>query len=87
MALAVMPPDERQGSESDFKPNLVNSVCYLVQQGVQLATFGVNYVGHPFNTGARAHMGGAACARQGRQQAACGRLRALTGECARVTRC
>jgi cation-transporting ATPase 13A1 len=43
--------DEKQDSESDFKPNLVNSVCYLVQQIVQLTTFGVNYVGHPFNTG------------------------------------
>eukprot|EP00775_Hariotina_reticulata_P005162 gene5162-5400_t len=50
-ALAVMPVDEKQDSESDFKPNLVNSVCYLVQQIVQLTTFAVNYVGHPFMTG------------------------------------
>lgn len=27
-----MPKDEAQDSESDFKPNLVNSVCYLVEQ-------------------------------------------------------
>eukprot|EP00879_Flechtneria_rotunda_P011646 GHRR01012166.1.p1 GENE.GHRR01012166.1~~GHRR01012166.1.p1 ORF type:complete len:806 (+),score=277.48 GHRR01012166.1:722-3139(+) len=50
-ALAVMPQDERQESDAEFKPNLVNSVCYLVEQIVQLTTFAVNYVGHPFNTG------------------------------------
>jgi hypothetical protein len=27
-----MPEEEAQDSESDFKPNLVNSVCYLVEQ-------------------------------------------------------
>jgi hypothetical protein len=27
-----MPTDEAQDSEADFKPNLVNSVCYLVEQ-------------------------------------------------------
>jgi hypothetical protein len=30
-ALSHMPPGERQGSDSEFKPNLVNTVCYLVQ--------------------------------------------------------
>ncbi|KAF8062935.1 PDR2 [Scenedesmus sp. PABB004] len=50
LALGAMPPAEAQGSESDFAPNLVNSVCYLVQQAMQLTTFAVNYVGHPFNT-------------------------------------
>jgi cation-transporting ATPase 13A1 len=45
-----MPSEEKQDSESDFAPNLVNSICYLVQQIVQLTTFAVNYVGHPFNT-------------------------------------
>jgi cation-transporting ATPase 13A1 len=45
-----MPSNEKQDSESDFAPNLVNSICYLVQQIVQLTTFAVNYVGHPFNT-------------------------------------
>lgn len=99
-----MSPDEALDSEADFKPNLVNSVCYLVEQvgaliqilllppawqcqiclgglnsllphhplsdeslpcaqpsppqppplhnqpqTVQLTTFAVNYVGHPFN--------------------------------------
>uniref|UniRef100_A0A383WJ86 Cation-transporting ATPase n=1 Tax=Tetradesmus obliquus TaxID=3088 RepID=A0A383WJ86_TETOB len=50
MALAVMPAEEKQDTESDFAPNLVNSICYLVQQIVQLTTFAVNYVGYPFNT-------------------------------------
>jgi cation-transporting ATPase 13A1 len=40
-----MPSDDRQDSESDFKPNLVNSCCWLVEQTVQLTTFAVNYVG------------------------------------------
>lgn len=31
-ALAAMPADDKQDSDSDFKPNLVNSVCYLVEQ-------------------------------------------------------
>ena len=44
-SLAAMPPDDRLDSESDFKPNLVNSCCYLVEQTVQLTTFAVNYVG------------------------------------------
>jgi cation-transporting ATPase 13A1 len=30
-ALSHMPEEERQGSDSEFKPNLVNTVCYLVQ--------------------------------------------------------
>jgi hypothetical protein len=31
-ALATMSSEEAQASDSDFKPNLVNSVCYLVEQ-------------------------------------------------------
>eukprot|EP00798_Chlamydomonas_sp_ICE-L_P019150 gene19150-25760_t len=50
LAMAEMPPGERLSSESEFKPNLVNSVCYLVEAVVQLSTFTVNYVGHPFNS-------------------------------------
>ncbi|GFR45828.1 hypothetical protein Agub_g7192, partial [Astrephomene gubernaculifera] len=50
MALAAMPSGERLSSEAEFKPNLVNTVCYLVQAVVQMMTFAVNYVGHPFNT-------------------------------------
>lgn len=56
-AVAVMPEEQRQDSESDFKPNLVNSVCYLVEQIVQLGTFAVNYVGHPFNSSLRENNG------------------------------
>lgn len=48
-AVAAMPPEHALDSDADFKPNLVNSVCYLVEQTVQLTTFAVNYVGHPFN--------------------------------------
>ncbi|KAG2431042.1 hypothetical protein HYH02_013473 [Chlamydomonas schloesseri] len=50
MALAAMPETDRLGSESEFKPNLVNTVCYIVQAVVQMMTFAVNYVGHPFNS-------------------------------------
>ncbi|GLC43701.1 hypothetical protein PLESTB_000409700 [Pleodorina starrii] len=50
LSVAAMPEGERLSSESEFKPNLVNSVCYLVQAVVQMMTFAVNYVGHPFNT-------------------------------------
>jgi manganese-transporting P-type ATPase len=42
--------DDAQTVEAEFKPNLVNTVCYLVQSAVQLITFVVNYVGHPFQT-------------------------------------
>ena len=44
-----MPPGEKQAPDAVFEPNLVNSVCYLVQAVVQLTTFAVNYVGQPFN--------------------------------------
>ncbi|KAG2425295.1 hypothetical protein HXX76_013876 [Chlamydomonas incerta] len=50
MALSEMPATDRLGSESEFKPNLVNTVCYIVQAVVQMMTFAVNYVGHPFNS-------------------------------------
>ena len=41
--------DHVQKPDTDFEPNLVNTVCFLVQWVVQLTTFGVNYMGHPFN--------------------------------------
>lgn len=41
--------DHIQKPDTDFEPNLVNTVCFLVQWVVQLTTFGVNYLGHPFN--------------------------------------
>lgn len=36
LALASMPSGERLTSESEFKPNLVNTVCYVVQAVVQV---------------------------------------------------
>ena len=36
--------------EVEFQPNLVNTVCWLVQTAVGLLTFAVNYVGHPHQT-------------------------------------
>lgn len=34
-----MPVEDRQGSEGEFKPNLVNSCCYLVELSVQVGAF------------------------------------------------
>ncbi len=45
--------DEVQEPNADFKPNLVNTVCFLVQFIIQLITFGVNYQGPPFNASIR----------------------------------
>lgn len=42
-----------QEPNADFKPNLVNTVCFLVQFIIQLITFGVNYQGPPFNASIR----------------------------------
>jgi cation-transporting ATPase 13A1 len=42
--------EERLGAEGEFKPNLVNTVCFLVQNAMQLITFAVNYIGEPFQT-------------------------------------
>jgi cation-transporting ATPase 13A1 len=36
LALKEMPAEDRLPSEGEFKPNLVNSVCYLVELGVQV---------------------------------------------------
>lgn len=36
VALREMPPSDRLSTESEFKPNLVNSVCYLVEAAVQV---------------------------------------------------
>lgn len=36
LSLASMPEGERLSSDSEFKPNLVNTVCYLVQAVVQV---------------------------------------------------
>ncbi|KAJ6697578.1 hypothetical protein OIU85_003904 [Salix viminalis] len=42
-------PDECIEPDSEFHPNLVNTVSYMVSMMLQLATFAVNYIGHPFN--------------------------------------
>ncbi|KAK9819655.1 hypothetical protein WJX72_000825 [[Myrmecia] bisecta] len=52
-ALAAMPAEDMLTPDSEFKPNLVNTVCFLVSFIIQLSTFGVNYMGHPFNTALR----------------------------------
>ncbi|KAL6574387.1 putative manganese-transporting ATPase pdr2 [Orobanche hederae] len=42
-------PEECIEPDSDFHPNLVNTVSYMVGMMLQVATFAVNYMGHPFN--------------------------------------
>ncbi|KAJ8573033.1 hypothetical protein K7X08_009544 [Anisodus acutangulus] len=42
-------PDECIEPDSAFHPNLVNTVSYMVGLMLQVATFAVNYMGHPFN--------------------------------------
>ncbi|XP_043708473.1 probable manganese-transporting ATPase PDR2 isoform X2 [Telopea speciosissima] len=42
-------PEECIEPDSDFHPNLVNTVSYMVNMMIQTATFAVNYMGHPFN--------------------------------------
>lgn len=42
-------PDECIELHSDFHRNLVNTVSYMVNMMLQLATFAVNYIGHPFS--------------------------------------
>ncbi|KAM7257615.1 hypothetical protein ACFE04_013356 [Oxalis oulophora] len=42
-------PEECIEPDSNFHPNLVNTVSYMVSMMLQVATFAVNYIGHPFN--------------------------------------
>ncbi|KAJ0981077.1 hypothetical protein J5N97_009332 [Dioscorea zingiberensis] len=42
-------PEECIEPDSDFHPNLVNTVSYIVNMMIQVATFAVNYMGRPFN--------------------------------------
>ncbi|KAK8945412.1 putative cation-transporting ATPase [Platanthera guangdongensis] len=44
-------PEECIEPDSDFHPNLVNTVSYMVNMMIQVATFAVNYIGRPFNQG------------------------------------
>ncbi|XP_010245696.1 PREDICTED: probable manganese-transporting ATPase PDR2 [Nelumbo nucifera] len=46
-------PEECIEPDSDFHPNLVNTVSYMVNMMIQVATFAVNYMGHPFNQSIR----------------------------------
>ncbi|CAG9462154.1 unnamed protein product [Pedinophyceae sp. YPF-701] len=43
-------PADKLPIDGDFKPNLVNSVCFLAQTMAMATTFATNYVGKPFNT-------------------------------------
>lgn len=42
-------PEECIEPDSEFHPNLVNTVSYMVNMMIQVATFAVNYMGRPFN--------------------------------------
>ncbi|KAL4184272.1 hypothetical protein AMTRI_Chr10g224740 [Amborella trichopoda] len=46
-------PEECIEPDSDFHPNIVNTVSYMANMMIQVATFGVNYMGHPFNQSVR----------------------------------
>lgn len=46
-------PEECIEPDSDFEPNLVNTVSYMANMMIQVATFAVNYMGHPFNQSIR----------------------------------
>jgi len=40
--------DQKQKPDADFVPNLVNTVCFVVNFIIQLSTFACNYQGAPF---------------------------------------
>ncbi|XP_076915651.1 putative manganese-transporting ATPase PDR2 isoform X2 [Bidens hawaiensis] len=42
-------PEECIEPDSEFESNMVNTVSYMVNMMIQVATFAVNYMGHPFN--------------------------------------
>lgn len=48
-------PEECIEPDSEFHPNLVNTVSYMVNMMIQVATFAVNYMGRPFNQGISEH--------------------------------
>jgi len=57
-AKVTQPPDEHDKSvETVFKPNLVNTVVFIVTSLQTVVTFVVNYVGHPFMQSLRENRG------------------------------
>eukprot|EP00963_Diacronema_lutheri_P002068 scaffold136_cov325-Pavlova_lutheri.AAC.4 len=57
-ALSHLPPDwKKPEPDMDFAPNIVNTVSYMANMMIQISTFAVNYVGHPFNTSIRENKG------------------------------
>eukprot|EP01018_Ginkgo_biloba_P035540 Gb_23784 [translate_table: standard] len=46
-------PEECIEPDAEFHPNLVNTVSYMANMMIQVATFAVNYMGHPFNQSIR----------------------------------
>ncbi len=79
-ALALQ--ENKQLPDTPFEPNLVNSVCFLVNWIVQLTTFGVNYIGHPFNTSLQDNKGLAVCLRCGFSQRHCQAFYVAAASCA-----
>ena len=49
-AHSMMLTEDKQEPDADFKPNLINTVCFLANFAIQTMTFAVNYVGEPFAT-------------------------------------
>lgn len=57
-AKVAQPPDDYDKSvDAEFKPNLVNSVVFIVTSLQTVVTFVVNYVGHPFMQSLRENRG------------------------------